>query len=152
MSVSFRRAVAADVPWIRACANAAYAPYVSIIGREPAPMVADFEGYVSSGDLHLAVAPDGSPLGFIVFFAREREMFLENVAVLPSATGQGIGGALIALCEAEAIKAGLTCVVLYTNAKMAANLTLYPRLGYVENERRREDGFDRVYFKKVLDA
>lgn len=29
-------------------------------------------------------------------------------------------------------------------------LTIYPRLGYVEVERRSEDGFDRVYFEKRL--
>jgi hypothetical protein len=34
---------------------------------------------------------------------------------------------------------------------MTDNLGLYPRLGYEEFDRRREDGFDRVYFSKALD-
>lgn len=150
MTVTFRPAVPSDVPWVRACAEAAYAPYVEVIGQKPAPMVADFETYVRQGHLHLAMATDSAPVGFVVFFARARDMFLENVAVLPSATGQGAGRALIGLCEAEAVNAGLNRVVLYTNAKMAANLRLYPRLGYVEVDRRHEDGFDRVYFEKAL--
>jgi hypothetical protein len=33
---------------------------------------------------------------------------------------------------------------------MVENLAYYPRLGYVEYDRRREDGFDRVYFRKRL--
>ncbi|MEC9102228.1 MAG: GNAT family N-acetyltransferase, partial [Pseudomonadota bacterium] len=45
---------------------------------------------------------------------------------------------------------GLETVKLYTNVKMQANLTLYPRLGYVETARKSEDGFDRVYFEKRL--
>ena len=39
---------------------------------------------------------------------------------------------------------------LYTNARMTENLSLYPHLGYVEVERREEDGFDRVFFEKGL--
>ena len=61
---------------------------------------------------------------------------------------RGIGGSLIRFCEAEARRSGAEVVTLYTNEMMVENLTLYPRLGYVETGRRREDGFDRVYFEK----
>jgi GNAT superfamily N-acetyltransferase len=64
--------------------------------------------------------------------------------------GQGIGKALIQFCEAQARRLGLVSVRLYTNAKMTDNLSIYPRLGYIEVERRSEDGFDRVYFEKHL--
>jgi hypothetical protein len=33
---------------------------------------------------------------------------------------------------------------------MTENLDFYPRLGYLETQRVHEDGFDRVYFEKVL--
>jgi hypothetical protein len=33
---------------------------------------------------------------------------------------------------------------------MVENLALYPRLGYREDGRRVEDGFDRVFFSKRL--
>ena len=39
---------------------------------------------------------------------------------------------------------------LYTNAAMRENLSLYPRLGWVETDRRTEDGFERVYFEKPV--
>ena len=45
---------------------------------------------------------------------------------------------------------GLKAVHLYTNEKMTENLSLYPRLGYIEVARRMEDGFSRVYFEKSL--
>jgi hypothetical protein len=41
---------------------------------------------------------------------------------------------------------------LYTNAAMRENLILYHRLGYQEDDRRGEDGFERVFLSKRLDA
>jgi len=35
---------------------------------------------------------------------------------------------------------------------MVENLALYAKLGFVETERRVEDGFRRVYFSKALDS
>ena len=87
-------------------------------------------------------------LGFIVFFPRGDHIFLENVAVAETAAGHGVGRALIGFCEAEARRLGLASVQLYTNEKMAANLSIHPHLGYAETERRTEDGFHRVYFEK----
>ena len=39
---------------------------------------------------------------------------------------------------------------LYTNEKMIDNLSIYPKLGYVEVARRTESGFNRVYFERSL--
>jgi len=33
---------------------------------------------------------------------------------------------------------------------MTENLSIYPHLGYIEVDRREEDGFSRVYFEKRL--
>lgn len=145
-----RKANGADEPAIRACAEAAYSRYVEAIGRKPAPMVADFAAQIAGGKVHVAVDETDRLQGFIVFFPDDARMFLENVAVHPAATGKGIGKALIGFCEAEARRLGLEAVTLYTNVKMTENLTIYPRLGYVEAGRRTEDGFDRVYFEKGL--
>lgn len=75
---------------------------------------------------------------------------LVTVAVDPHHQGKGIGRALIAAVEARARAAGAAHLRLYTNAAMAANLSLYPHLGFVETARRHEDGFDRVFFEKAL--
>ena len=146
-----RPATDADVPALEVCARAAYARYVPRIGREPAPMAADFGAAVAGGRVRVLVE-DGVVAGYVVARPAGRVTALESVAVLPDRAGRGLGRALIASVEAEARRLGHEAVELYTNAAMAENLALYPRLGYVETGRRREDGFDRVYFRKALGA
>lgn len=113
-------------------------------------MVADFETQIEAGLIHAAFDANGLLLGFIVFLPKDNHMFLENVAVDPSAAGAGVGKALIRYCEETARREGLGSVRLYTNEKMIENLAIYPHLGFVETERRSEDGFNRVYFEKRL--
>jgi ribosomal protein S18 acetylase RimI-like enzyme len=113
-------------------------------------MTADYAAQIASDQVYVAVDEAGTLEGFIVFCPKAGHMFLENVAVEPGASGRGIGKSLIRLCEAEARRLGLHAVHLYTNEKMTDNLSIYPRLGYVEVARITESGFDRVYFEKVL--
>lgn len=145
-----RSAIAADAEQITTCARLAYARYVPLIGREPAPMLADFPAQIAAGQVHVALSDQGAVQGYIVFYPEGRHMMLESVAVLPQAAGRGIGKALIAHCENTAHRAGLNSIRLYTNEKMAENLMIYPRLGYIETGRRSEHGFNRVFFEKRL--
>ena len=146
-----RLAVASDAGRVRECAEAAYRQYVHAMGRKPAAMVADFGAQIEAGHVHVITDAAHEVQGFIVFYPKERHMFLENVAVHPDAGGQGLGRALIEFCEAEARRQGLAAVHLYTNEVMTQNLAMYPRMGYVEFGRRKEDGFNRIYFEKRLD-
>lgn len=145
-----RAALKGDEADIRVCAESAYARYVAAIGRKPAPMIADFASQIAAGKIYVATDTEGHFQGFIVFFPEEDHMLLENVAVLPAAAGRGTGKSLIRFCEDEARRLGLAAVRLYTNEKMTDNLLIYPRIGYVEIDRRSEDGFNRVYFEKHL--
>ncbi|MHC8333789.1 GNAT family N-acetyltransferase [Pseudomonas sp. LB3P25] len=145
-----RQAVADDEVAVRACVEQAYVQYVCVIGRKPAPMLADFRGQIAAGYVYLCTGEQNELQGFIVFFPVGQHMFLENVAVSKAGRGKGIGKSLIQFCEAQAVRLGLGSVHLYTNAKMTDNLSIYPRLGYVEVQRRSEEGFDRVYFEKRL--
>ena len=52
--------------------------------------------------------------------------------------------------EQEAIRLQLPRLVLYTNEAMVENLAIYAHIGYVEVERRTEDGFQRVFMEKFL--
>lgn len=146
-----RQATADDEAQIRECAEQAYARYVQLIGQKPAPMVADFATQIADGDVFVATDDNDGFQGFIVFYAGEGHILLENVAVLPRVAGRGTGKKLITFCENAARERGLGAVQLYTNEKMTENLSIYPKLGYAEVDRRTEDGFNRVYFKKVLD-
>ena len=148
--LEIRRAQAKDEPAVRQCAEEAYEQYVAAIGKKPAPMVANFVSLIASEHVYVADDLDDDLLGFIVFFQKGDHMFLENVAVRRNATGRGVGKRLIAFCEEIAKDANLGSVKLYTNEKMTANLSLYPHLGYQETERRREDGFNRIYFEKTI--
>lgn len=145
-----RQAIVTDEPEIRDCAEQAYARYVSLIGRKPAPMVADLKGQIAAGEIYVAADDEGSLQGYIVFYPVEQHIFLESVAVLPSAAGRGIGKSLIGFCEGEARRRGFCAVHLYTNERMSENLAIYAQLGYAEVARRTEDGFDRVFFEKTL--
>lgn len=144
-----RPATPSDEPAIRDCAEQAYVRYVPLMGRKPAPMVADFAAQIAAGQVHVAIDDAGSFQGFIVFYVEDGHIMLENVAVLPRAAGRGVGKRLIAFCEEAARQRGMN-VHLYTNEKMVENLSIYPKLGYVEVGRRTEAGFHRVYFEKIL--
>ena len=145
-----RQAQPGDEPAVRACAEAAYEQYVAAIGKKPAPMVADFASLIASGFMHVATGAEAAVLGFIVFYKKHDHVFLENAAVHPGAGGRGIGKRLIAFCEAEAKQFGATSIKLYTNEKMTENLSIYPHLGYRETGRKREDGFNRVFYEKLI--
>lgn len=150
-----RPAVAADLPALQTLAEAAYERYVAAIGRRPAPMDADFAAHIARGEAWAAALDptDATTLAGYVVLLRDKSadaLFLENIAVAPSLQGRGIGRALLDWSETTARDLGRSAIELYTNAQMTENLALYPHLGYVETDRRREDGFDRVFFRKTL--
>ena len=146
---AIRPAGPADLDAVRRCVLEAYALYVPRIGREPAPMTADYATLIGAGEIWVAEEA-GRVVGVLVLRPLPGSLFLENVAVLPACQGRGIGRALIAFAERHARALGLPEVTLYTNERMTENLLLYPRLGYVETGRRTEEGFARVYFRKPL--
>ena len=137
-----------DAPAVTECVRAAYAGYVARIGREPAPMTADYAALIGAGEVWLARADD-EVAGVLVLRPQPPALLVENVAVAPGHQGRGLGRALMAFAEDHARAEGLGEVVLYTNERMTENLRLYPALGYTETGRRVEDGFARVYFRKL---
>ena len=147
--VTVRLADQGDVDVLRGIAAAAYQPYVARIGRPPAPVTADYDQAVRSGQTWVAVE-DGQVSGFVVLVAQPDYLLLENVAVRPAAQGRGIGGRLLALAEQRARGLGLSEIRLYTNEAMTENLVYYPRRGYTETHRADQDGFRRVFFRKPL--
>jgi ribosomal protein S18 acetylase RimI-like enzyme len=147
--LEIRTAVPADVPSVERVTREAYAVHIPAIGREPAPMAADHAGLVAAGEVRVAVIGERIA-GVLVTRPQQRSLLLESVAVDPRLQGRGIGRALIADAEAQAAGLGLDAVELYTNAAMADNLALYPRLGYEQVERRIEHGYDRVFFRKEV--
>ena len=144
-----RAATTVDLPMVRACAVDAYGKYVERIGKKPAPMVADFDEIQSRGDLFVAEAV-GAVVGFVVFYPKDGAMHLENVTVARNVHGTGVGSRLIAFAEACARERGFDKIELYTNEKMFENFSYYESKGYAEIGRCEEDGFNRVFYRKVL--
>jgi ribosomal protein S18 acetylase RimI-like enzyme len=148
--LNLRRAASADVSAIRALVRESYEKYVARIGREPAPMTADYDMAVREHQVWLMDGGEGLRAVLELMPAADGSLLIENIAVAPQAQGRGIGRRLMAFAEREALRQGFPCVTLYTNEKMVENIALYRRLGYVETERRAADGYTRVFMRKQL--
>ena len=147
--IMLRQADGDDLPFLRACARAAYSQYVEAIGREPPPMNADFAAHLEHDRVTIAQSSE-EPMGYAVWRLDDECLFLENIAVAENARGNGIAGLMITWLEEQALQAGRTAIELYTNIKMTGNLSLYPHLGFVQTRTLIEHGFERVYFRKDL--
>jgi GNAT superfamily N-acetyltransferase len=153
-----RRAQPDDEAAIVAIVERAYGVYVERIGMRPGPMDADYTEKLRGALVHVAedgeaaVGDEGTApvVGLIVLVEIEGRLLIENVAVDPDRQGEGIGGRLLEFAEETARAAGIETLALYTHEKMSENLALYARLGYEEDERRRESGFSRVFMSKRL--
>jgi GNAT superfamily N-acetyltransferase len=105
--------------------------YIPRLGKPPGPMLESYDRVISQRAVYV-VEEGGAVIGALVL-GRDREgLLLENVAVDPQHLGKGIGEALLQFAEAEARRQGFAQIHLYTYA------------------RREENGFSRVYMRKVL--
>ena len=142
-----RRATADDLPAIRAVIDAAYARYLTRMDKPPAPMLRDYGPSVEAGTTWVT----GSPItAVLTLYPRDHHLYVENIAVDPSAQGRGLGRALMEFAEQEAARRKLNRMALVTHEAMTENQAIYARLGYVEMERRSEDGYRRIYMEKPL--
>ena len=134
---------------VAACVNAAYEKYIERMGKKPAPMRADYASLIAEGVVYV-IPGDNGVCGIVVLRSRTDHLFLENVAVHPNEQGKGFGRALMDFVEQQAYAANLCEIRLYTHERMTENLAYYRKLGYEEVERRIEDGYARVFMRKML--
>ena len=144
-----RKAIEGDAAPMPAIARAAYANYVPRIGREPSPMVADYEAAVAANRA-VVIEADGSVRGYMIAWPEPDAYFIENIGVDPDCQGGGLGRYLIDHAASQADRLGLPALRLYTNALMAENLSMYAHIGFVETHRTVEKGFHRVYLRWLL--
>jgi len=146
---SIRPATSEDADAVSRCVTEAYSPWVPRIGRKPWPMLQDYVAVLREASVTVAEIA-GRVVGVLVLSNNQEGLLIENVAVAPAWQGCGIGKALLQHAEAEGRRLRQRIVYLYTNELMVENIALYVRLGYVEYERRQEQGFRRVFMRKVL--
>ena len=138
----------ADLDTIHAIIQAAYAKYLTLMPKPPAPVLRDYTGYIERGAVWVA----GQPItGLISLTPTGDSLLIENIAVHPAAQGTGLGAKLMRFAEQQAVQRHLPRLTLYTHEVMTENQAIYAHLGYREIERRSEDGYRRIYMEKVLD-
>ncbi len=148
--VDLRRATAHDAARMAYVAVRAYAPYLPRMGgARPGPMDTDYAAAVADSEAWVAEL-DTEVVGLLLLVGEDDAMLLENVAVLPSHHGHGVGRALLALAEERAVAAGHSRIRLFTHETMVENQRLYQRIGYVETHRSTVHGAPLVFLEKRL--
>ncbi len=151
MSVMIREASHNDAPAARACVAAAFELYVERIGKPPAPMLLDFSAEIEKKHIWLADVR-GKVVGVLVQYETRQGFYIDTVAVDPLYQGTGVGKELLQFAEQEALGRGYDSIYLCTNIRMTENQLFYPRIGYVEYDRRFDEGYDRIFYRKILCA
>lgn len=147
---SIRLARAQDAKAVSACVDEAYRHYIPRLGMPPGPMTEDYEAVIR--DCRVTVVEGaGDIVAVLVLVVADEGFLLENVAVLPSHQGTGLGRHLLEMAEREAWLAGFDSIYLYTHERMTENRAMYGRIGYEEYARRVEMGLRRVYMRKQLE-
>jgi ribosomal protein S18 acetylase RimI-like enzyme len=146
---SIRPARPTDADAIAACVAAAYAIYVTRMGKRPGPMLDDYAKVIAHHRVFVLVGAEIA--GVLVLIDQEDGgLLLDNVAIHPDVQGKGLGRRLIAFAEDEARRQGHGALDLYSHVTMTESIALYLTLGYEETERRVVRGYDRVYMRKDL--
>nr|WP_321983287.1 GNAT family N-acetyltransferase [uncultured Lichenicoccus sp.] len=136
---------------LRRIVDEAYGHYIERMGKAPGPMLDDYSKRIDDRQAWVLEA-SGAIAGLVVLEDDgQGALLLDNIAVAPSAQGQGIARRLVAFTESEACRRNCRQVRLYTDVLMVENIALYNRLGFRETGRVSEKGFDRVYMAKSVD-
>ncbi len=144
-----RAARAGDAAAALACVVASFEPYIERIGKPPAPMLLDYPALIAEGQVWVA-ALGARVDGVLVQYETPDGFYIDTVATSPSARGTGAGRALLEFAEREARRRGFTSIYLCTNSRMTENQVFYPKIGYVEYDRRTAAGYDRIFYRKAL--
>lgn len=149
MPAIIREASPIDALAAKACVVASFALYRERIGKPPAPMLLDFASEIGARHVWLAEA-NGKVVGVLVQYETEKGFYIDTVAVDPHHQDTGVGKALLQFAEQEALRRGYDSIYLCTNAKMIENQIFYPRIGYIEYDRKLDEGYDRIFYRKSL--
>jgi GNAT superfamily N-acetyltransferase len=136
MIVRFRMAEPADLRDVEACVEAAYRPYVPMLGVEPAPLKDDYARLIAEGAVEVVEDATGAFIGVLVRFVRPDHILIDNAALLPAMQRRGAMLRLYHRMVELARRHGVGKLRCFTNEKLTVNIDMYQRLGAVVTERR----------------
>jgi GNAT superfamily N-acetyltransferase len=148
-AIMIRLATADDARRVETIARYAYGHYVLRIGREPAPMLADYSAQIAAGNV-VVIEVAGEICGYMTAWPEADAYFIDNIGVEPAWQGKGLGRRLIERAATEAIRHRLPALRLYTHVMMTENRSMYAHMGFVETTRVVDDGYDRIYMRRDL--
>ena len=148
--LTIRAARPEDAASITECVNTSFAHYIARMGKKPGPMLDDYARFIEEDQVHAAVDENGALAGVLVLQTKGEGFHLKCIAVHPSSRGKGLGRTLLEFAEAEALRQGYSAIRLCTNEAMVENQAIYLAFGYKEADRRVEDGYARVFYRKDL--
>jgi N-acetylglutamate synthase-like GNAT family acetyltransferase len=150
MAPGMRRATPADAATVRDLTRTAYAKWILLIGREPKPMTANYERAVVDHIIDL-YEENGLAVALIEVIPQPTCLLIENIAVLPTQQGKGLGDLLLNHAETIAHSIHLNELQLYTNAAFISNIDFYARRGFQEFHRESfPAGGITVHMKKMI--
>lgn len=149
MTIETRRAVTQDVAAVTDCVCQAFIHYIPRIGKQPGPMLDDYQMLVRQGAVWVAVQQT-DVLGVLVLSETDEGFCIETIAVRPNAQGLGIGRKLLSHAEILAKQSGHSSIYLSTHRLMHESQSVYAHVGYVEFDRRMVKGYDRIFVRKQI--
>ena len=147
--MQIRAATISDLVEVGACADLAIAHVDRSRKLREVRPDGELASQIRRGAVHVICGP-ARILGFISFAPNADHLFVDAIAVRPSHHRQGLGSRLLAFAEEEASRLGLHSVSLFTDGKLADNLSFFQCRGYHETSRCDEGEFSRVFYSKEI--
>ncbi|MFE5667555.1 GNAT family N-acetyltransferase [Streptomyces niveus] len=136
-----RPAVPADLPLLQDIERAAGEPFRAVgmaaIADDDPPAIDLLDRYLRAGHAWVTDDDTGHPVAYLIYDEIDGAAHIEQVSVHPTASGRGVGRALIEHLAGRAEHAGLAGLTLTTFADVPWNAPYYTRLGFrtlAENE------------------
>lgn len=133
-----------DAETVQCLVRVAYTSWIDRFGREPSPMLDDYEQRIADGEVW-ALEEDGNLIGCVMLRDGRHALMVPNIAVAPAAQGKGHGRRMLDFAATEARRRGFAELCLFVNALMTENIALYNHLGFVEVDHINREDENRTY-------